>query len=95
MRSSKTSRKGRARDGGSGLLSVGTAALSSAGGPQLVLHGHSHVPTLVQAGRGVYGNAGAWYLDHQFLVIDQEAITRRQWSDSDAISTLDTITRPT
>ncbi len=94
MRSSKTSRKGRARDGGSGLLAVGTAALSAPEGPRLVLHGHSHVPTLVSAGRGVYGNAGAWYLDHQFLVIEDDRISRRQWSESDGVDEIETIARP-
>lgn len=94
VRSSKTSRKGRALDGGSGLLAVGTSALASADGPRLVLHGHSHVPTLVAAGRGVYGNAGAWYLDHQFLVIEQDVITRREWADGDAIRTIATLARP-
>ncbi len=81
MASSKTSRKGRARDGGAGLLSVGTAALSAADGPMLALHGHSHVPTLVRAGRGIYGNAGAWYLDQQYLAITDDAITRCQWGN--------------
>jgi UDP-2,3-diacylglucosamine hydrolase len=93
MQSSKTSRKGRARDGGAGLLAVGTAALSAADGPRLVLHGHSHVPTLVQAGRGVYGNAGAWYLDHQYLVIEDAAISRREWQPSGEHVVLDVIER--
>jgi UDP-2,3-diacylglucosamine hydrolase len=94
MRSSKTSRKARARDGGSGLLAVGTAALAAADGPRLVVHGHSHVPTLTAAGRGVYGNAGAWYLDHQFLVIDDDAISRRQWSASGNVDLIESMTRP-
>jgi UDP-2,3-diacylglucosamine hydrolase len=37
---------------------------------------------LVRAGHGVYGNAGAWYLDRQYLVIDDDRITRRQWQPS-------------
>lgn len=94
MRSSKTSRKGRARDGGSGLLAVGTAALAAEDGPRLVVHGHSHVPTLVRAGRGVYGNAGAWYLDHQYLVIDDDTISRRQDAAETGDGVLDRITRP-
>lgn len=94
MRSSKTSRKGRARDGGSGLLAVGTGVLSAPNGPQLVLHGHSHVPTLTAAGRGVYGNAGAWYLDHQLLVIEDDRIGRLQSSDDGRLVTIDAIERP-
>ncbi len=93
-RSSQTSRKGRALDGGSGLLAVGTAALSAPDGPHLVLHGHSHVPTLVAAGRGVYGNAGAWYLDHQVLVIEDDRISRRQWTGADGIDVIETLARP-
>ena len=94
LRSSQTSRKGRALDGGSGLLAVGTAALSAPDGPHLVLHGHSHVPTLVAAGRGVYGNAGAWYLDHQFLVIEDDRISRRQWTGAGGIDVIDSLARP-
>ncbi|WP_434480612.1 UDP-2,3-diacylglucosamine diphosphatase [Gemmatimonas sp.] len=94
MRSSKTSRKGRARDGGAGLLAVATAALTDVDGPQLVLHGHSHVPTLLRAGHGVYGNAGAWYLDRQYLVIDDEQVTRREWHPSGEHVVLDVAERP-
>lgn len=94
LKSSKTSRKGRARDGGAGLLAVATRALEANEGPQLVMHGHSHVPTLVRAGRGVYGNAGAWYLDHQYLVIDDVQIERRQVTESAADVVLDALPRP-
>jgi len=94
-RSSHTSRKARARDGGAGLLAVGTQALQQAQGPELVLHGHSHVPTVQAVGRGVYGNAGAWYLDQQFLRIDDEAITLRQWMASGASTELGRIPHPT
>lgn len=94
LRSSKTSRKGRARDGGAGLLAVGTKQLELPNGPQLVLHGHSHVPTLVRAGNGVYGNAGAWYLDHQFLVIDEERIAQYQRSDDGDATRLNELVRP-
>lgn len=94
LKSSKTSRKGRARDGGAGLLAVATRALDAAHGPQLVLHGHSHVPTLVRAGRGVYGNAGAWYLDHQYLVIDDAQIERRQLSEAAQDVVLANVPRP-
>lgn len=92
-RSSHTSRKARARDGGAGLLAVGSAALADPDGPRLVLHGHSHVPMLQQTGRGVYGNAGAWYLDQQYLVIDDAAITRRQWNGAAPATVLDRIER--
>lgn len=94
MASSKTSRKGRARDGGAGLQAVGTRALSTPGGPTLALHGHSHVPMLVRAGRGVYGNSGAWYLDQQYLTISDAGITRSQWRRSGEHDVLDQLDRP-
>jgi UDP-2,3-diacylglucosamine hydrolase len=94
LRSSHTSRKGRARDGGAGLLAVGTKALEAHDGPRLVMHGHSHVPTLVRAGRGVYGNAGAWYLDHQYLVIEDDRISRQQVDEAGRVEHLDEIERP-
>lgn len=93
MASSKTSRKGRARDGGAGLLAVGTNALTAPGGPSLVLHGHSHVPTLLRAGRGAYGNAGAWYLDAQFLCITDDAIERLAWRGGGDPTRLDRVER--
>jgi UDP-2,3-diacylglucosamine hydrolase len=86
MASSKTSRKGRARDGGAGLMAVATAQLSAADGPSLVMHGHSHVPTLVEGGRGVYANAGAWYLDQQFVRIDDDRIGLYRWHPTAAPS---------
>ncbi len=79
-KSSDTSRGARARDGGAGLLSIGSAVLAQPDGPKVVVHGHSHVPILRSIGDGVYANAGAWYLDRQYLVIEDEAITLRQWS---------------
>jgi UDP-2,3-diacylglucosamine hydrolase len=93
MTSSKTSRKGRARDGGKGLMAVGTQWLEQPDGPQLVLHGHSHVPVLLPAGRGYYGNAGAWYLDQQYLCIEPARITRRQYRESGEHDVLDVVER--
>lgn len=89
MASSHTSRHRRARDAGRGLLAVGTAALSSADSPSLVIHGHSHVPMLTPAGNGWYANAGAWYLDQQFLRIDDDRIARVVWNGSGEGDVLD------
>ncbi|WP_461412197.1 UDP-2,3-diacylglucosamine diphosphatase [Gemmatimonas sp.] len=94
LKSSHTSRKGRARDGGAGLLQVGTRALEANDGPRLVVHGHSHVPTLTPAGRGVYGNAGAWYLDHQLLVIADASIARCQVDVDGTVLQLEELPRP-
>lgn len=82
LASSHTSRTRRAGDEGRGLLAVGTTALTAPDGPQLVIHGHSHVPMLQRVGRGWYANAGAWYLDQQYLLIEEDRITRREWRDS-------------
>ena len=82
LASSHTSRTRRAGDEGRGLLAVGTKTLSAPGGPSLVIHGHSHVPMLRRAGRGWYANAGAWYLDQQYLLIESERISLRAWRDS-------------
>jgi UDP-2,3-diacylglucosamine hydrolase len=94
LASSETSRKGRAVDGGRGLLAVGTAELEAPDGPALVLHGHSHVPMLRTAGRGAYGNAGAWYLDRQFLVVQDEGVTHWQWHGEGPATHLATVARP-
>lgn len=88
LASSDTSRHRRAGDEGRGLLAVGTSALEAPGGPQLVVHGHSHVPLLRRAGRGWYANAGAWYLDRQFLELDDHTIRLRQWRDDGACPVL-------
>ncbi|WP_411281154.1 UDP-2,3-diacylglucosamine diphosphatase [Gemmatimonas sp.] len=82
LASSHTSRIRRAGDEGRGLLAVGTLALTAPDGPSLVIHGHSHVPTLRRAGRGWYANAGAWYLDQQYLLIESDRISLRAWRDS-------------
>ncbi len=82
MRSSHTSRHRRAGDEGRGLQAIGRDLLAAPGGPQLVIHGHSHVPTLQRVGNGWYANAGAWYLDQQFLRIEDEQIARHAWSAS-------------
>ena len=82
LASSDTSRHRRAGDEGRGLLAVASAVLSAPAAPALVMHGHSHVPTLTRAGGGWYANAGAWYLDQQFVRIDGDVISRRLWTGS-------------
>ena len=93
MSSSKTSRHLRARDAGLALLAVGTARLRASNGPDLVVHGHTHVPHLERAGSGVYANAGAWYIDQQYLRLDDDHIARLQWTASSEGRVLDTIER--
>lgn len=78
-RSSHTSRNRRAGDEGRGLRAVAGTVLAAPDAPHLVVHGHSHVPTLEQLGAGWYGNAGAWYLDRQYLRVDDDRIARLAW----------------
>ena len=89
LASSDTSRHRRAGDEGRGLLSIGKALLERPDGPDLVIHGHSHVPRLEGAGGGWYANAGAWYLDHQYLHIDDRTVTRYAWTRSGEEHVLD------
>lgn len=81
--SSKTSRHLRAADDGLALLQVGTRRLGETDAPDLVVHGHTHVPRLERAGHGVYANAGAWYVDRQFLQIDEHTITLNAWASGE------------
>jgi UDP-2,3-diacylglucosamine hydrolase len=82
LASSHTSRHRQAGAEGRGLHAIGAAKIMSAGGPRLVIHGHSHVPSLQAVGSGWYANAGAWYIDQQFLRIDEESIARCRWTGS-------------
>ena len=82
LASSKGSRHRRAHDEGRGLMAVAAELVARDPTIELVVHGHSHVPTLKRLGRAVYANAGAWYLDRQFLQLDDDIITRFAWNES-------------
>ncbi len=82
LKSSKTSRHRMANDEGRGLMRVAQAQLLADNSLNLVVHGHSHVPTLQQAGSGWYANAGAWYLDKQYLLLKDDVLERRCWDES-------------
>ncbi len=84
LRSSHTSRARRAGDEGRGLHAVASSWMQQASDPELVVFGHSHVPALVSAGRGIYANAGAWYLDRQFLRVTDHHVSRLEWNGSAA-----------
>jgi UDP-2,3-diacylglucosamine hydrolase len=49
---------------------------------------------LCPAGRGAYGNAGAWYLDRQYLVIDDESVSRWQWDRTGSANQLARVVYP-
>lgn len=57
------------------------------------MHGHTHVPRLERAASGIYANAGAWYIDQQYLRIDDDRISRMLWKESGESETLDTLNR--
>jgi UDP-2,3-diacylglucosamine hydrolase len=79
-RSSNTSRNYQPRDGGAGLRRVAQGLLEANGAPELVVFAHSHVATLEQVGRGVYGNAGAWMDKPTFLRVTKDEIALCRWS---------------
>lgn len=91
--SSKGSRHLRAADEGKALLHVATRRLSEPNGPDLIMHGHTHMAKLERAGYGVYANAGAWYVDQQFIRIDDDSISSLAWSNSGESHVLHTINR--
>lgn len=91
--SSKSSRHMRAVDEGKALLQVATKRLSEPNGPDLIMHGHTHQAKLERAGYGVYANAGAWYVDQQFVRIEADSISSVTWSNSGESHVLHTIDR--
>ena len=81
--SSHASRNYRARDEGAGLRAIALGALEARPDLDLLLYGHSHVPTMERAPAGsVYANAGSWLDAPTFLVVTPERIELREWSDS-------------
>ena len=77
---SHTSRHTRPRDGGEGLRQVAHARLGTAGAPDLLIFGHSHLSTLERVHRGVFANPGAFMDAPRFLRIVPERIELRRWS---------------
>jgi UDP-2,3-diacylglucosamine hydrolase len=80
--SSHASRTTRAKDQGAGLRAVALDRLASDPTLELVLFGHSHVPTLERApGGGVYANAGSWLESPPtYLRVTPDEIVLRQWN---------------
>lgn len=81
-RSSHTSRTSQARDGGAGLRAVAADRLARPDGPELLIHGHSHVSDLRRLGAGVYANSGSWLDAPTFLRITPERIQLQRWDDA-------------
>ena len=81
--SSTASRTYRARDAGAGLRSVAHATLAARTELELLIFGHSHVPTLERTPTGsIYANAGSWLDAPTYLVVTPERIELRSWTES-------------
>lgn len=81
--SSSASRTYRARDEGAGLRAVAHSALAENSALDLLVFGHSHVPTLERVpGGGVYANAGSWLDAPTHLVITSDRVELREWTRS-------------
>jgi UDP-2,3-diacylglucosamine pyrophosphatase LpxH len=63
---------------------------------QLVIYGHSHMAALERLASGaVYANAGAWFTEPTYLVVNPERISLRRWDGSPEGMELDGIERTT
>jgi len=81
--SSSASRTYRARDEGAGLRAVAQSTLAENAALDLLVFGHSHVPTLERVpGGGVYANAGSWLDAPTYLVITPDRVELREWTSS-------------
>lgn len=79
--SSAASRTYVARDKGEGLKRVAGEALADAPALDVIIYGHSHVPTLHRTTRGVYANPGTWLTDSTYLRITADAIELLRWDN--------------
>jgi UDP-2,3-diacylglucosamine hydrolase len=78
--SSNASRNYAARDHGRGLRVAAERVAAADASIELVLLGHSHVPTLERLTRGAaYANAGSWLDAPTFLRITSDEIVLRRW----------------
>ena len=92
--SSTASRTYRARDAGAGLRAVAHATLDASPSLDLLVFGHSHVPTLERLAHGsVYANAGSWLDAPTYLAVTPERIELRSWDGSAESHRLDAVDR--
>lgn len=85
LASSHTSRHHRAGDEGRGLHAIAASWMQRPDDPEFVVFGHAHIPALVPAGRGHYGNAGAWYIDQHYLRVTDDAIALCAWNGDEGV----------
>jgi UDP-2,3-diacylglucosamine hydrolase len=80
MGSSQASRNYQPRDEGRGLRAVAAAELARQPELELLVYGHSHVPTLERMPSGqIYANAGSWLDTPTYLVATPGRIALREW----------------
>ena len=92
--SSNASRTYRARDEGRGLRAYAKQELIKAKDLDLLVYGHSHVPTLERMDSGgVFGNAGSWLDAPTYLRLTDEAIELRKWDGSAQGACLNSVNR--
>jgi UDP-2,3-diacylglucosamine hydrolase len=78
--SSNASRTYAARDHGRGLREAAERVAVADPSVELILFGHSHVPTLERLAPGAaYGNAGSWLDAPTFLRVTRDEIALRRW----------------
>jgi UDP-2,3-diacylglucosamine hydrolase len=81
--SSHASRTYSARDGGRGLREAAMRASDADRSLDLIVFGHSHVPTLERLPNGtLYANAGSWLDAPTFLRVTDNDVALRQWNGS-------------
>ncbi|HUF64476.1 MAG TPA: hypothetical protein VMM17_00720, partial [Gemmatimonadaceae bacterium] len=90
---SGTSRDHRALDEGEALRVSAFAALELRPELDLLIYGHSHIPVLLQAPRGVYANAGGWAERPTYLIITADRIGLYEWNGSADGTELDAVYR--
>jgi UDP-2,3-diacylglucosamine hydrolase len=92
--SSHASRKYVPGDGGRGLSAIAHRQLEADPSLDLLIFGHSHVPTLERVvHRGIYANAGSWLDAPTFLRVTPERIALRHWLGSAEGPDLDALDR--
>ncbi|HMI49652.1 MAG TPA: UDP-2,3-diacylglucosamine diphosphatase [Gemmatimonadaceae bacterium] len=92
--SSNASRTYRARDEGRGLRAYAKQELIKAKDLDLLVYGHSHVPTLERMdSSGVFGNAGSWLDAPTYLRLTDEAVELRKWDGSPQGACLNSVNR--
>lgn len=88
---SGASRDHRALDEGEALRVSAFAALGRRRDLDLLIYGHSHIPVVLNAPRGVYANAGGWAERPTYLIITEDRVGLYEWNGSADGTELDAV----